>query len=111
MSQFKLSLLLLCMALMVTDAWAMRCGGRIVSDGDHKARVRALCGEPTTIDTRSITQVDRCCTADGQHYMGVLDQAVIYEDWTYNLGSSRLMQLLHFRNGILERVDSLGYGY
>jgi hypothetical protein len=70
-----------------------------------------MCGEPSNIETRSIPYVERCCTSDGAYYKDPLQTPIIFEDWTYNYGSHRLMQLLHFKNGILESTESLGYGY
>ena len=33
------------------------------------------------------------------------------EEWTYNWGPTRFMSYLQFRNGVLERIHSGGYGY
>ena len=97
--------------LITIDAWALRCGTRVVSTGDHQVEVRAICGEPWNIETRSITQIDRCCNPDGQHYSQTLANPVVYQDWIYNFGSHKLMQQLYFKNGVLQRIESLGYGY
>ncbi|MEA3303304.1 MAG: DUF2845 domain-containing protein [Pseudomonadota bacterium] len=36
---------------------------------------------------------------------------MVTEEWTYNFGPHRLMQQLNFKNGVLESIKSLGYGY
>lgn len=33
------------------------------------------------------------------------------EVWTYNFGPSRLMQRIRFENGVVVRIESLGYGF
>lgn len=111
MRLFKLSFLLLFAALSFTDAWAFRCGSRIVDTGISKPKVRAMCGEPSNIETRSITQVEKCCTSEGGYYTDTLQEPVDIEEWTYNFGPHRLMLLLHFKNGSLKTIESLGYGY
>jgi len=33
------------------------------------------------------------------------------EMWTYNFGPDRLMQRIRFENGVVVRIESLGYGF
>jgi hypothetical protein len=36
---------------------------------------------------------------------------VVVEDWTYNLGPHKLMRIITFENGVVVKVQTLGYGY
>jgi hypothetical protein len=33
------------------------------------------------------------------------------EIWTYNFGPNKLLQRIRFENGIVVKIDSLGYGF
>jgi Protein of unknown function (DUF2845) len=90
----------------------MRCGSRIVSNGDGKDKVRALCGEPTSISFVGIQSAPR-------HYYGPYDYSyfgpgfveVPVEIWTYNFGSSKLLRKLRFVGDELDEIRTDGYGY
>jgi len=77
----------------------MRCGSRIVSVGDSETVVRRVCGDPAAEFFFPIP------VAPG---VGVLDAVT---QWTYNEGSRRLLQVLEFRGGVLQSIDSDGYGF
>jgi hypothetical protein len=36
---------------------------------------------------------------------------IVIEEWTYNFGPRRLMQLVRFENGFVADMDQLGYGF
>jgi hypothetical protein len=74
-----------------------RCGSRIASVGMRMGEVRGLCGEPTS-------------SRSWQEY-GPSGSSVNMEEWTYNMGAERFMQFLRFKNGILDTMESGGYGY
>jgi hypothetical protein len=74
-----------------------RCGSRIVSVGMRQGEVRALCGEPTS-------------SRSWQEY-GLAGSSVNMEEWTYNMGSDRFLQFLRFKNGVLDTMETGGYGY
>ena len=94
---------------------SMRCGSKLISVSDGKDKVRALCGEPTSIDFQGvIRRVPRYEYGYGfsryQHYgPGVVDMPV--EVWTYNLGTSKLLRKLRFVGDELEEIRTDGYGY
>lgn len=77
----------------------LRCGNRLVEVGDIAAKVRAVCGPPTYVDvwTYAVPRPLRY-VADA-------------EEWTYNFGPNRLLQILRFRDGRLQRIRSDGYGF
>ena len=104
--------LLLATAPAVHAGDTMRCGSRIVSNGDGKDKVRALCGEPTSISFVGIQSAPR-------NYYGPYDYSyfgpglieVPVEVWTYNFGASRLLRKLRFVGDELDEIRTDGYGY
>jgi hypothetical protein len=94
----------------------MRCGTRLVSSGDGKDKVRALCGEPTSVSFVGVQ------SAPGYYYRGYRDPydysfigpawaEVPVEVWTYNFGSSKLLRKLRFVGDELDEIRTDGYGY
>lgn len=94
---------------------SMRCGSRLVTRGDAKDKVLALCGEPANVALRGI--VRRTSNYDygyrynwGSYYgLGWIDLPV--EIWTYNAGPHKLLRKLRFVGDELEEVETDGYGY
>lgn len=109
--------------LAATPALAFRCGSRIVSEGDHYSKVLKYCGEPVGVQERVIYREGRTRPRfrvegpNGLEYEREVLQyersyvEVLVEEWTYNFGPRRLMQLVRFENGFVVNVDQLGYGY
>ncbi len=95
---------ILMLLLASPSAFAMRCGNRLVSDGTQDFQVRERCGEPFWTD--HYTNVD----VIGAY--GPLEQqrSVQFAVWYYNFGPAQLMRQLVFRDGVLLREDTLGYG-
>jgi hypothetical protein len=81
------------------QAYALKCGTKLVEIYDRKHKVLYKCGEPTYTD--SYEQVSSI-------YPYQIQQIDV---WTYNFGSNKFIQELIFRNGRLHRINSLGYGY
>jgi hypothetical protein len=113
-----LLLSLLVVGASSSAAWAddsMRCGSRLVTQGDGKDKVRALCGEPTDISLRGVVRRSpgyRYGTWPYErdyHGPGWIEQPV--EIWTYNLGSHKLLRKLRFVGDELEAIETAGYGY
>ena len=106
----SLSTLLLAIALPAS-ADNMRCGNRLLGNGDPRAKVRQLCGEPADIQTQSILRRPTFnfggrILAYGDGYV-----EVPVEIWTYNFGPYKLMRQVRFVDGIVEEIETLGYGY
>lgn len=98
-------LVLLCLLLLLAaPASALRCGTRVVADGDRDFTVRERCGEPFYIDQFASVSVRG---ANGPLETQSED---IYDVWYYNFGPRRLMVRLLFLNGRLEHEETLGYG-
>ena len=73
----------------------LRCDSRIVATEALAAEVLAACGEP---DFR-----DRWLAPP--HY------AIGEEQWFYNFGANRFLQILRFRDGQLVSIEADGYGF
>jgi hypothetical protein len=94
----------------------MRCGTRLVSEGDGKDKVRTLCGEPTSISQAGYVGGPGYVP---NYYNGPFDYAYAWsgwtalpvEIWTYNLGPSKLLRKLRFVGDELEEIRTNGYGY
>jgi Protein of unknown function (DUF2845) len=90
---------------------AMRCGSKLVGSGDTRTKVRQMCGEPTDVQTRTILR---------RPFLDVRGRFVPFADglievpveiWTYNFGPYKLMRRVRFVDGLVEDIDTLGYGY
>jgi hypothetical protein len=122
-------LLIALSVLMVTDARSssIRCGVRLITEGDHKAKVLAQCGKPDYVELREEERVYRFSRhpsyygyydsyeyehgyyGDGGPYR--IKELVIIEEWTYNHGPSRFMDHLILENGVVVDITSGDYGY
>ncbi len=113
---------------IVEPALALRCGHKLVSEGDYIEEVRVRCGDPVAIDTYTILR-ERRILYPGHYSLTKLNYPhfdnranyaainrsiqveIIVEEWVYNFGPHRLMRRLHFENGILREIVELGHGY
>jgi Protein of unknown function (DUF2845) len=93
---------------------SLQCGDKVVANGTTQAEVAARCGPPAQVERQPI--YSESATAIGP--VGVLPPAILrsatqnpVEVWTYNFGPDRLMQRIRFENGIVVRIESLGYGF
>jgi hypothetical protein len=86
---------------------SMRCGSKLMTDGDPSDKVLAYCGEPASIERREILR------GYGYHRGVAVHSAyeVSVEMWTYNFGPHKLMYRLRFEDGLLVDVDTLSHGY
>ncbi len=77
---------------------ALRCDNALVKEGDYAFEIRQACGPPTA--------VERAPPPDRQHHhLGVRE-----ERWYYDLGSNRLLRVLHLRDGRLRRIETRDHG-
>jgi hypothetical protein len=122
-------LLIIILIVSLTDAHAtsLRCGVRLITEGDFKARVLAECGEPDHVEVWEEERVygfsrhpslygifdnyehRRPDEGYGRPYR--IKKLVIIEEWTYNHGRSRFMDHLRLENGIVVDITSGDYGY
>jgi hypothetical protein len=90
---------------------AMRCGTRLVRDGDTQSAVRSLCGEPTDVQQRTILRRPYYNFHGDFIYYGDGLVEVPVEVWTYNFGPYKLMRRIRFVDGLVNEIETLGYGY
>lgn len=94
----------------------LRCGTRLVSVGDGKDKVRALCGDPTdvafvgVIGRRSYPTYPSTGPYD-YSWIGPAWIELPVEVWTYNLGPNKLLRKLRFIGDELVEIRTEGYGY
>jgi len=98
-------------------AFAFTCGGKIISDGDFVDVVVAKCGEPTG---RRIVKEEHTGSYSGTSTSvgpgrsiqegTVTGTAQQTEVLTYNCGEGRLIHLLTFKGGKLQKIDTAGHG-
>jgi hypothetical protein len=86
-----------------SSAHALRCGNRLVSNGDLDFQVRERCGNPYWIEDHYQTLVA------GDERI-VIERPVQYSAWYFNFGANRLLVRLLFRDGRLVREDTLDRG-
>ncbi len=104
-------------------ALAFRCGAKLVSEGDHYSKVLKYCGEPIGVSERVVYREGRTrprVRIEGPDGLRVEREVLNYdrsyveiqvEEWTYNFGPRRFMQLVRFENGFVAEIDQLGYGF
>ena len=108
----RTAILLFALMLSTTAlADAMRCGNRLVRDGDTQTAVRELCGEPSDVQSRSILRRPSYFLNGRYYYFGDAMVEVPVEVWTYNFGPYKLMRRVRFVDGLVEEIETLGYGY
>jgi len=90
---------------------AMRCGNRLVTFGDTRSAVLNTCGEPTEVETRTILRRPTYALNGRVYYYGDGYVEVPVEVWIYNFGPYKLMRRVRFVDGIVDEIDTLGYGF
>jgi len=81
-----------------SHAGSLRCGSRLVDEGDQAAELLAACGEPALRDTWNYPLPRGGYVAD-------------VEVWVYDLGPSQLLRLVKLNNGRITEVETDGYGF
>ena len=111
--RIALGLLLGLAVLAASPAFAaIRCGTKLVSEGDTRSEVAAKCGEPTEVVTeKSVFRRPVIWSRGRPYYIGEDSIEIQVEAWVYNLGPNKLMRRLRFEGGVLVEIESLGYGY
>jgi hypothetical protein len=103
-----------------TSAQAMRCGSRLISEGDPREKVLNECGPPSDVeawDEEAYKYFDRPppprLYKEFERYGSAyrVRAYIRIEVWTYNHGPSRFIDFVRLENGIVRRIYSGGYGY
>jgi hypothetical protein len=111
-------IILFTLAATDTQALSIRCGVRLISEGDLKPKVLAECGEPDHVEIWEEERIYRYRykTREDSRYHGYLEpryikDIVVVEEWTYNRGRHRFMDHIRFENGKVKRIETGDYGY
>ena len=98
-------------ASLATPAAAdtLRCGSRLIKEGDTQDKALAVCGEPAQ---QSRTWIERPPQYElgGQWYSYPGTEFVPVDVWTYDFGPNRLMQRVRFVAGLIVSIETLGKG-
>ena len=90
---------------------SLRCGGKVAQGGESRESVRNKCGEPSGVTHQVLYRRAGAFYTNNLYLTSDEIVEVQVEIWTYNFGPNKLMHLLKFVDGILETVETLGYGY
>jgi hypothetical protein len=90
---------------------SMRCGNHLVLDGDTAGKLRSRCGEPASISRSSILRSPLVWINGRAVRVGYGAIEVPVETWEYNFGPRRFMLRVRIEDGLVVRIDTLGYGY
>ncbi len=105
--------LIACFPLSVV-ANSLQCGNRVLTNGATQAEVVSRCGQPTQVEHQSIDSESATAAPPlpALPPIGLRSATEIpVEVWTYNFGPNRLMERIRFENGVVVRIESLGYGF
>jgi hypothetical protein len=100
----KAWLLLSSFLLVAGEVYALRCGNRLVTTGDHQIQVSERCGTPYFTESYGVLLVSGVDSPIQRR------REQVHEAWYYNFGPRNLVQRIEFVNGRVARIDSGGYG-
>ena len=95
----------------LAEADGLRCGSRLVREGDPVSQVREFCGDPADIQTKTILRRPYFERLGRRIYLGDTLEEVPVEIWTYNFGPYKLQRRVRFIDGLVDDIETLGYGY
>ena len=104
--------LLLASALLASSAASadtLRCGSKLISEGDPIEKVRQYCGEPVVTKRTWITRQPRF-EYGGQEIPFEGSEDVPVDLWTYDFGPNKLMRRIRFVAGKVESIETLEHG-
>ena len=81
---------------------SLRCGNRLVTEGDYKYEVIQRCGEPQLQELVSVeTRYKRLPNSNKS-----VAVELPVEQWVYDMGRGRFLKILTFKGMRLEKVES-----
>ncbi|RKH17928.1 DUF2845 domain-containing protein [Corallococcus sp. CA047B] len=112
MRALSASLVVACLALpSLVHASSLRCDNKLVSEGASTDDALIKCGEPMSRRTRTEYASTRYKQKTAHEEVSTeVGRSSTIEEWTYNFGPHRLMQVAIFRDGRLVDVRSGNYG-
>jgi Protein of unknown function (DUF2845) len=119
-SAIKAIALVMCFS-MSAAAESLRCGEALIAEGTTQAEVAARCGQPSQIQRQTLYSEGAAALPGGAPpgsgppvLPGIVTRSgseMAVETWIYNFGPDRLMQSIRFENGVVVKIESLGYGF
>ena len=103
------ALLALLLLPAAASADAMRCGSKLISDGDPIEKVLEYCGEPTETQRTWIVRQPRF-EVGGHEYPFKGEEEVPVDTWIYDFGPNKLMRRIRFVAGTVDSIETLDYG-
>jgi len=113
--------MVLCFVLLLCcgDAWALRCGNKLVKDGMFEIQVIELCGEPVSVRWLGYVlrpyilkqPAGQFGMRSTRHVFSGYYHELAVKEMLFNFGPHRLMQVLRFEGGRLRSIETAGYGY
>ena len=105
--------------LFGSDAWALRCGNRLVQEGMHEARVIDLCGEPASVRHLGFVlrpyiikqPAGEFGIRSTRRVYGGYHEELLVTEMLFNFGPHKLMRLIRFEGGVVRSIRTAGYGY
>ncbi len=102
--------------MLVVLAWtpalalsqSLECSNKIISEGSTRFEVASFCGDPAQIEHKTIYND---VSAAASRVVAGTTFEVHLEMWIYNFGPTRLMQRIWLQDGVVVRIESLGYGF
>src|SRR5262245_60048638 len=104
------TLALLCCLPGLAMSQSLRCSDKIISEGSSLFEVASLCGDPAQVQRKSIFNNVSAAMGRSSLVAGTSVEIQV-ELWTYNFGPNKLMQRITFEDGVVVRIESLGYGF
>ena len=109
---FSVSSALTCAALLLAtsaSADTLRCGSKIISEGDTIEKVEQYCGEPVEKKRTWMTRQPRF-EYGGREVPFPGSEDVPVDLWTYDFGANKLMRRIRFVAGKVDSIETLGHG-
>ncbi|OFX25220.1 MAG: hypothetical protein A2V77_17790 [Anaeromyxobacter sp. RBG_16_69_14] len=89
---------------------SIRCDGGIVQIGDTRVDLLGKCGEPALRDV-TLQETGVAVVGNGPIPVDAVTTTATVEQWTFNLGSNRLVQIVTLESGRVVRIEGGSYGY
>jgi hypothetical protein len=96
-------------AAQSASADTLRCGSKLISEGDPIEKVLQYCGEPVAKKRTWITRQPRF-EYGGQEIPFEGTEDVPVDLWTYDFGANKLMRRIRFMAGKVESIETLEHG-
>lgn len=91
------------------SADTLRCGSRLISEGDPIEKVLQYCGQPVAAKRTWITRQPRF-EYGGQEIPFAGTEDVPVDLWTYDFGPNKLMRRIRLVAGKVESIETLEHG-